>query len=101
MRLFFSYGAIIAQVTGKRLGTYSLLFAQIINLRCRVALIRNMQPFGVGSFFDCALGTLALFTGYMLAGYYIFGFSLISLREVQVSADAPKVRLSNLEQQQE
>ena len=32
-----------------------IIFAQILNLRYRVKLIRNMQIFGVGSFFGCVL----------------------------------------------
>jgi hypothetical protein len=83
-----------------------IIFAQIVNLRYRVALIRNMQIFGVGSFFGCVLCMLTLFAGYMLVSKYIFGLSLvslmvslvISLREVQVSVDALNVRLSDLEQ---
>jgi hypothetical protein len=83
-----------------------IIFAQIVNLRYRVALIRNMQIFGVGSFFGCVLCMLTLFAGYMLVSKFIFGLSLvslmvslvISLREVQVSVDALNVRLSDLEQ---
>jgi hypothetical protein len=73
-----------------------------------VALIRNMQIFGVASFFGCVLCMLALFGGYMLVGKWIFAASLIcllvslaiSLREVQVSVDALNLRLSDLEQKQ-
>ena len=82
-----------------------IIFAQIVNLRYRVALIRSMQIFGVGSFAGCVLCMLTLFAGYMLVSKIIFAASLIfllvslliSLREVQVSVDALSVRLSDLE----
>lgn len=85
-----------------------IIFAQILNLRYRVTLIRNMQIFGVGSFFGCVLSMFVLFAGYQTVGYYIFGASLLalmvslalSLREVQVSVDALNVRLSDIETHQ-
>ena len=82
-----------------------IIIAQISNLRYRVRLIRNMQIFGVASFFGCVLCMLMLFAGQELLGQIIFGFSLfllmvslaLSLREVQVSVDALNYRLSDLE----
>ncbi len=82
-----------------------VIIAQLANLRYRVDLIRNMQIFGVLSFFGCALAMFFLFAGQAVAGEYTFGVSLlllmislaISLREVQVSVDALKFRLSDLE----
>jgi len=82
-----------------------IVIVQIANLRYRVRLIRNMQIFGVLSFFGCVLSMFALFSGAELLGQYIFGASLISLlvslglslREVQVSVDALNYRLSDLE----
>jgi hypothetical protein len=85
-----------------------IVFAQIANLRYRVVLIRNMQIFGVSSFFGCVLSMLALFAGQVILGKWVFGLSLvllmialaISLREVQVSIDALNFRLSDLEHHQ-
>jgi hypothetical protein len=82
-----------------------IIIAQISNLRYRVVLIRNMQIFGVSSFFGCVLCMLTLFTGQVLIGKILFGLSLVSLmvslglslREVQVSVDALNYRLSDLE----
>jgi len=84
-----------------------IIIAQLSNLRYRVSLIRNMQIFGVSSFFCCVLCMLTLFAGEMLLGKIIFGTSLIllmvslglSLREIQVSVDALSYRLSDLEKQ--
>jgi hypothetical protein len=82
-----------------------IIIAQLSNLRFRVMLIRNMQIFGVSSFFCCVLCMLVLFAGQMLVGKYIFGASLLllmislgfSLWEVQISVDALNYRLMDLE----
>jgi hypothetical protein len=82
-----------------------IVMAQLANLRYRVILIRNMQIFGVASFFCCVLSMFSLFSGYQQLGQILFGLALIlllvslgiSLREVQVSVDALNVRLSDLE----
>jgi hypothetical protein len=82
-----------------------IILAQIKNLRYRIGLIRNMQVFGVGSFFLCVLCMFVLFSGLELLGEIVFGISLVclmislalSLREVQVSVDALNYRLSDIE----
>jgi hypothetical protein len=84
-----------------------IVFAQLSNPRYRVRLIRNMQIFGVISFFGCTLSMFALFAGLGQVGSVLFGASLVllmvslalSLREVQVSVDALNYRLSDLENQ--
>ena len=83
-----------------------IILAQISNLRYRVMLIRNMQAYGIASFFLCVLCMFVLFAGQILAGKLIFGVSLIALlislgisfREIQVSVDALNYRLSDLEE---
>lgn len=84
-----------------------VIFMQISNLRYRMKLIRNMQIYGVSSFFSCVLSMLLVFMGQALAGAYTFGLALVllmvslglSLREVQVSVVALDHRLSDLENQ--
>jgi hypothetical protein len=83
-----------------------LILPQIYNLRYRMDLIRNMQIYGVASFFCCVLCMFLIFFGLITAGKYVFGASLVllmislgvSLREVQVSIGALNYRLSDLEQ---
>lgn len=83
-----------------------IILAQISNLRYRVMLIRNMQAYGIASFFLCVLCMFVLFAGQILIGKFIFGVSLIALlislgisfREIQVSVDALSYRLSDLEE---
>lgn len=82
-----------------------VLATQIENLRKRLFLIRNMQAFGVLSFFFCVLSMIFLFQEMQVAGQWVFGVSLllllislgISLREVQLSTKALEVELSDME----
>lgn len=82
-----------------------VLATQIENLRKRLFLIRNMQAFGVLSFFFCVLSMIFLFQEMETAGKWVFGVSLllllislgISLREVQLSTNALEVELSDME----
>ena len=83
------------------------LEGQIVILRKRVVLIRNMQFLGVGSLFLCVLCMFLLFGGKLFIGKVIFGCSLIfmlgslgiSLQEILISMEALKLELSDMEQQ--
>jgi hypothetical protein len=80
---------------------------QIANLRYRIRLIRNMQVFGVSSFFLCVLCMFLLYLGANAAGAFIFGAALVallvslalSLREIQISVDALTLELQDVEEQ--
>jgi hypothetical protein len=82
-----------------------IILAQISNLRYRVHLIRDMQVWGIASFFLSCLSMFFLYTGQEAMGEILFGVSLvmlmvslgISFREIQVSVDALSYRLSDLE----
>jgi len=79
---------------------------QIANLKYRIRLIRDMQAFGIASLLFCVVSMFALFAGWLEAGKWIFGFSLIlmmialalSLREIQVSVGALDLHLQDMEQ---
>lgn len=79
---------------------------QLHNLRYRIVIIRNMQAFGVASFFFCVLCMFVLFAGQLEFGKWVFGASLIllmlslalSLREIQVSIDALFVQIDDLDE---
>jgi hypothetical protein len=83
-----------------------ILMAQIKNLRYRIYIIKNMQAFGVASFFLCVLAMFFLFFNLEIIGKFSFGAALVllmvslaySMREVSVSVDALNYRLSDLEQ---
>jgi hypothetical protein len=78
---------------------------QLKNLRYRIIIIRNMQAWGIASFFGCVLCMFVLFAGQIVLGQWIFGISLIfllialglSLREIQVSIDALTLQISDLD----
>jgi hypothetical protein len=79
--------------------------AQIGNLRYRMRLIRDMQIFGVLSFFGCGLSMFLLFIGQFAVGAVVFGASVIlllislamSLREIQISVDAIELQLHDID----
>ena len=52
---------------------------QLENLRYRIAIIRNMQIFGVASFFFCVLCMFLIFAGFDLYAAWVFGASLVLL----------------------
>ncbi|HYN89687.1 MAG TPA: DUF2721 domain-containing protein [Ardenticatenaceae bacterium] len=82
------------------------ILGQLANLRYRIIIIRNMQVFGVSSFFCCVLCMFVLFAGQPTLGKWTFGSSLVlllislglSLREVQVSIDALTLQIEDLEE---
>ena len=84
-----------------------IITAQLSNLRYRVKVIRNMQIYGVMSFFCCVVSMFALFLRQVRVGEWVFALSMVllmislalSLREVQISVDALNYRLSDLENQ--
>ena len=81
------------------------ILRQIRNLRHRVILIKNMQALGVASIFSCVLCMLVLFVGLTVLAKWIFALSLalmmgslaLSLWEIQVSVEALKVQIEDLE----
>lgn len=83
----------------------NILRGQIVILRKRVVLIRNMQFLGVGSLFLCVLCMFLLFGGKLILGKIIFGTSLffmlgslgISLKEILISMEALNLELSDME----
>ena len=81
------------------------IIGQIANLRHRVVLIRNMQALGVSSLLLCVVCMFVLFAGWVAAGKFIFGASLLlligslalSVWEIQISVNALNLQLGDLE----
>jgi hypothetical protein len=104
---FLAIARLIRELHGKYLseGDKGVVIGQIRNLRLRLNLIRNMQFFGVFSFFLCVLSMIFIFGSNDRWGSYFFGASLIlllislaiSLREVQLSTKALELELSDME----
>ncbi|MGF1637213.1 MAG: DUF2721 domain-containing protein [Cyclobacteriaceae bacterium] len=84
------------------------LLDQIKNLRRRVVIIRNMQVLGVLSFFFCVVCMFLIFNEQPVWAQHTFGLSLLLLMlslafsayEIQISVDALKIQLSDMEVKQ-
>ena len=104
---FLSTATLIRQLHVKHLEhpELNILKDQIINLRLRLYLIRNMQFFGVLSFVGCVISMAFIYWNQSLWGSYFFAGSLgsllisliISLREIQLSTRALDLELSDME----
>lgn len=83
-----------------------VIIAQIMSLKKRVVLIRNMQACGVGGLFLCVFCMLLLFGGWVQAGKIFFTGSLLlllaslglSLVEIFISVDAISLELKDFEE---
>ena len=79
---------------------------QIMNLRTRIMLIRNMQVLGVSSFVLCAVAMFLVFINLIYVAQIAFGLSifllvlslLLSLWEIAISTKAIEIALEDLEQ---
>lgn len=86
-----------------------VILGQIANLRLRVALIRNMQAFGVCAILLSVLSMFLLFERAQAAARFAFGAALVSLMlslvlslwEIQISVHALNLQLSDLEDEKE
>ena len=82
------------------------LYLQIINLRRRIKLIRNMQVSAVISFFFCIVSILMILIKNQLGGEIAFGVSLfmillslaISIYEIHISIVALNIELDEFRQ---
>ena len=107
---FMTLATIIRSLKSQYVATHSEhLVKQIHNLRQRLVIVRNMQAVGVGSMFGCVRSMFLLYAGFTAAGHLVFGGSLLallvslamSLREIQISVDALKIELNDLEESEE
>lgn len=105
---FLTLANLVRSLRDRYIATHEAHVAgQIANLRHRLHLIRNMQVFGVASFFLCVLSMILLYVGQNAAGAVIFGAALLlllislalSLWEVQISIDALTLELQDIDRQ--
>lgn len=77
---------------------------QIRNLHTRLMLIRQMQAFGITSFFFCVLCMMFFYLQYEVSAFTVFGLSLgfllfslvLSLREIYLSTKALEIELKDM-----
>ena len=83
-----------------------IIFGQIKNLRKRIALIRNMQIFGIISLLLCVVCMFLLYVEYNAIAEIIFGVALLlliaslalSAWEIQISVKALNLHLGDIEE---
>lgn len=82
-----------------------IVLKQIVSLKRRVVLIRNMQACGVAGLFMCIFCMFVLFAGWPVFGKILFVVALglflvslaISLKEILLSVDALNLELQDIE----
>jgi len=82
----------------------AIIKAQIVNLRRRLSLIKQMQASGIISFFFCVLCMLLFYLDYQMWAYSVFGASLVSLlvslalslNEIYISTKALEIELKDM-----
>lgn len=104
---FLAIASIIRQLKKSRheYADQQILNGQILNLRRRLKLIRNMQLTAVLAFFLCVLSMILLFLNQQAAGKWSFLASMIGLlvslgmsaQEVRISTRALDLELSDMD----
>jgi len=103
---FLSYAQLVRNLKDKYMNDHSAItHAQIMNLRKRLYLTRNMQLFGVGSLLLCVATMFFIYIGWQLISIYVFGVALVMLivslsltvMEIRISAKSLEIYLSDME----
>ena len=103
---FLGYATLIRGLHEKfKLDPNELLKGQIVNLRKRLYLTKNMQVLGVTSLFLCVGTMFLIFVGEQSVAVWVFGVALvmmiaslgISIYEIQISVKALDLHLSDME----
>jgi hypothetical protein len=103
---FLGYATLIRGLHEKfKANPNELLKGQIVNLRRRLYLTKNMQILGVTSLFLCVGTMFLIFVGQEVIAVWIFGVALvmliaslgISIFEIQISVKALDLHLSDME----
>ncbi|MEI8085247.1 MAG: DUF2721 domain-containing protein [Paludibacter sp.] len=104
---FLSYAQLVRTLKDRYMEDHSAITrAQIMNLRKRLYLTKNMQLFGVASLLMCVVTMFLIYVGLQTISAYVFGFAILSLIislslsvwEIQISANSLKIYLSDMEQ---
>jgi len=103
---FLSYAQLVRTLKDRYMEDRSALtHAQIMNLRKRLYLTKNMQMLGVGSLLLCVATMFLIYVGLQMISAYIFGLALVlliislalSVWEIQISAKSLEIYLSDME----
>lgn len=103
---FLSYAQLVRTLKDKYVEDHSALTrAQIVNLRRRLSLTRNMQLMGVGSLLLCVVTMFLIYVGAHNFSAWVFGAALVlliaslslSVAEIRISAKSLEIYLSDME----
>ncbi|MDR2037555.1 MAG: DUF2721 domain-containing protein [Bacteroidales bacterium] len=104
---FLSYAQLVRTLKDKHIANpNSVTEAQIINLRKRLNLVRNMQIFGIGGLLFCVASMFFIYIELNLTGAYVFGAGLVLLIislsiciwEIIISVKALDIYLNDMEE---
>lgn len=107
---FLSYAQLVRLLKDRYMEDQSALTrAQIMNLRRRLYLTKNMQLLGVASLLLCVATMFFIYVGLQIISVYIFGLALIlliisltlSVMEIRISAKSLEIYLSDMEKLKE
>lgn len=103
---FLSYAQLVRTLKDRYMIDHSAVtHAQIMNLRKRLYLTKNMQLFGVGSLLLCVATMFLIYIGLHVISAYVFGIALLfliislglSVWEIQISAKSLEIYLGKME----
>ena len=106
---FLSYAQLVRNLKDQYMkDPTALTKAQIVNLRRRLHLTKNMQLLGVASLLLCVLTMFLIYVGSQLLSVWIFGAALLlliislslSVIEIRISADSLEIYLSDMEKKE-
>lgn len=103
---FLSYAQLVRTLKDRYMEDHSALtHAQIMNLRRRLQLTKNMQLMGVASLLLCVITMFLIYVGMQQISAFVFGFALLlliislglSVMEIRISAKSLEIYLSDME----
>ncbi len=103
---FLSYAQLVRTLKDKYMEDRSALtHAQIMNLKKRLILTKNMQLVGVASLLLCVVTMFFIYVGLQTVSVYSFGIALLlliislslSVMEIRISANSLNIYLSDME----
>ena len=103
---FLSYAQLVRTLKDQYMQDHSAItHAQIMNLRKRLHLTKNMQMFGVASLLMCVVTMFLIYVGLQLISAYVFGVAILlliislslSVWEIQISAKSLEIYLGDME----
>jgi len=103
---FLSYAQLVRTLKDRYMEDHSAItHAQIMNLRKRLYLTKNMQVFGVASLLMCVVTMFLIYLGFQVISGYVFGVAILlliislslSVWEIQISSKSLEIYLSNME----